>query len=117
MKIEKEIQKVLDYLDKINVKYESFFHEEVFTVEDVKNLPVEIPGRGVKTLFLRDRKGKKFYLLSVWDEKEKVDLRDLAFRLGKKKLIFATDENLAEKLMVKSGSISPLALMSDLRVG
>ena len=114
MEIDKNIKKVLDFFEEKNIKYEEiFFHREVFSVEDVNSLEKEIPGRGIKTLFLRDRKGKRFYLVSVWDKKENVSLEYLADRLGEKRLNFATESNLNNILFVKPGSITPTALIND----
>jgi len=109
---EQIIQKVLNFLDKNNIKYELLNHKAVFTVEDVNSLDIKIPGVGAKTLFLRDRKGKSFYLVAIEDSK-RIDLKKFAQEMGEKRLNFATEQNLEEFLQVKPGSISPMALVND----
>jgi len=106
------IQKCLDFLDKHEIKYKLLQHKAVFTVEDVEALDIEIEGMGIKTLFLRDRKGKNFYLVAINDAK-RIDLKKFAEEVGEKRLNFATEQNLEDYLQVKPGSISPMALIND----
>ncbi len=106
------IENCLFFLDEHNIKYELLKHKAVFTVEDVDNLDIKIDGVGVKTLFLRDNKKKNFYLVAIEDSK-KIDLTNFSEVVGKKKISFASEENLDQYLQVKPGSISPMALIND----
>ncbi len=108
----KIIKKALNFLDENNIEYKLLEHEAVFTVEDVENLNIKIEGDGIKTLFLRDRKGKNFYLVAIRDDK-RIDLKSFAQTVGEKRLNFATEQNLDDILQVKAGSISPMALIND----
>ena len=107
---EKIIEKTLEFLDTNKIEYKYQEHEAVFTVDDIKRVGLKIDGIGIKTLFLRDRKGERFYLVALNDQK-RLDLKKLALKLEEKKLSFATEENLDNFLKVKSGSVTPLALI------
>ncbi len=104
------IKITLDFLDKNNINYRLQEHGPVFTVEDIEKIGLKVEGLGVKTLFLRNRKGKNFYLIAINDSK-RLDLKKMAEILNEKRLNFATENNLEEYLKVKPGSITPLALM------
>jgi len=107
---EKIIEKTLEFLDTNKIEYKYQEHEAVFTVDDIKRVGLKIDGIGIKTLFLRDRKGERFYLVALNDQK-RLDLKKLALKLEEKRLSFSTEENLDNFLKVKAGSVTPLALI------
>jgi Ala-tRNA(Pro) deacylase len=108
---DKKIKKALNFLNKNKIKYQYLEHPAVKTVQDLKNLSIDIPGSGIKTLFLKERRGKKFYLVSIHEDK-KIDLNNFAKTIKEKRLSFANEKNLEEYLQIESGSISPLALIN-----
>lgn len=81
-------------------------------ITSVANLGFTLPGQQVKNLFLKNKKGRQFYLVLLHDEKQ-ADLNRLAESLGEKKLSFAHDDQVRELLRVEPGTITPLSLMFD----
>jgi Ala-tRNA(Pro) deacylase len=107
-----EQQKVFDELDKSGIRYEVIFHPPVFTIEEADALHLDGPGTMLKNLFLRDAKGKRFFLVSMKEEK-RADLRALQARLGCSRLSFASEQRLMEMLGLRKGSVTPMGLLND----
>ena len=105
------IKKALNFLKKNKIKYHYMEHKAIFTVDDIKKLGIKIPALGVKTLFLKDKKGKNFFLVSLSEDKN-IDIKNFASRVGQKRLSFANENNLKDFLDVPAGSISPMALIN-----
>lgn len=105
---------IFSFLDEHKIAYKNFEHEAVFTVEESSKLP-EMPGAPTKNLFLRDKSGTKFFLVSVPHEK-RVDLKLLKPILNVSKLSFASDEDLQRLLGVTPGSVTLLGLICDTSV-
>jgi len=103
-------QKVYDILEELNIPYKKYEHEAVYTMEDVKNLNLNLPE--CKNLFVRNVKGDKHYLI-ILDESKKVDLKKLAEQIKSTKLSFASNERLLKYLNLSPGSVSPFGLIND----
>ena len=71
-----------------------------------------MPGAKTKNLFLRDRKGRRHFLVTVPHDLA-VDLDELGKAIGAGKLGFASAERLREHLGILPGSVSFLALAND----
>ncbi len=71
-----------------------------------------LPGLPCKNLFLRDQK-KTRYLLVVLPAAQKTDLRQLAEKVGDKKLSFVNPETMMQKLGVEPGAVSPFGLLNN----
>lgn len=112
MELEKERYPVLKVLDDAGVSYRLYTHQPVFTVGEGADLLSHIPGHGSKNLFLRDKKGKVFFLLTVAEE-TRVDLHALGDLFGFGRLSFASSERLMEYLSLEPGSVTPLGLLFD----
>src|SRR3989344_2519957 len=99
-------KKLLSYLKKHDIQFKEHFHPAVFTVEESINLKKQIPKIfHTKNLFLKDE-AKKFYLVCM-DAHEKLNLKALKEKLNaKKKISFATVEQLKECLNLTPGSVS-----------
>ena len=110
--MENQKQRVYDALKKLGIKYEVVEHEPVHTMEDMDRLGLPEKGTLCKNLFLRDSKGKRYFLVTC-DEKKKVDLKSLGRSTGGGNLSFASEERLQEVLGLKQGSVSPFGLMND----
>jgi Ala-tRNA(Pro) deacylase len=95
------------------IEYQRQDHPAVFTVEQAKRLVPPLPGAKTKNLFLRDRKGRRHFLVVV-DYDKAVDLKALTPVLGVSKLGFASPERLKRYLGVKPGAVSILGLVNDL---
>ena len=100
------------FLDAHQIEYERHDHPPVFTCEEAERLVPDMPAAKTKNLFLRDRKGRRHFLVVVGYEKA-VDLKALTSLLGVRKLGFASPERLKRYLGVDTGSVSILGLMND----
>lgn len=94
------------YFEKQNIEYKIHEHQAVFTVAEHSKLIDKMPNiLHTKTLFLKDE-GNNFYLVGMYAYK-RLDLKDLKKKLNaKKKLSFASPEQLKEKLNLIPGSVS-----------
>ena len=108
------MEALLQLLRKLGIPYQRFDHPPVFTVDQANNLLPDLPGTATKNLFLRDRKGKRHFLLVCRDDKP-IDLSALANEVGANKLSLASPERLKEYLRIDPGSVSILALINDVR--
>jgi len=94
------------YFEKHNIEYKIHAHPAVFTVAEHSKLIGKMPNiLHTKTLFLKDD-GNNFYLVGMYAHK-RLDLKVLKEKLNaKKKLSFASPEQLKEKLNLTPGSVS-----------
>ena len=72
----------------------------------------DIQARGLKNLFLRNKKGDRHYLVILPIEKE-ADLRRLVKVIGDDRLSFGSPERLTEHLGLTPGSVSPFGLLNN----
>lgn len=87
-------------------------HPAVMTVEESERLVPPLPGAKTKNLFLRDKKGRRYFLVTVAHDAA-TDLGALGAALGAGRLSFASAEQLASRLGITAGSVSLLALVND----
>jgi len=104
---------IYDFLADHQIEYERHDHPPVFTVEDVNRLVPPLPAAKTKSLFLRDTKGLKHFLIIVRGEK-RVDLKALPAILNSSKLRFGSPERLKKHLGVDPGSVSIFAAVNDM---
>lgn len=114
-------QEIFDFFKVNNIKYKLFEHQPVFTIEDkpvvtaidrVPALSGEVPKPHFKTLFLKDKKNNKFFLISVIEDK-RVDFRLLSDALGCGRLSFGDSSELLKLIKLQPGSVTPYGLMFD----
>ena len=103
---------IYQFLTDHDIGYERHDHPPVFTCEEAERLVPDMPAAKTKNLFLRDRKGRRHFLVVVGYEKA-VDLKALCPLLGASKLGFASPERLKKYLGVEPGSVSVLGLVND----
>lgn len=103
---------LLQYLDQLFIHYECHEHVAVFTSEQARLLIPPLAGASAKNLFLRDRKGRRHFLLSLPDSKT-LDLKSLADSLGISGLSLASPERLLKYLGITPGAVSLMALVND----
>jgi Ala-tRNA(Pro) deacylase len=103
---------IYQFLAKHEIEYERYDHPAVFTCEQAQRLLPSLSAARTKNLFLRDRKGRRHFLVVVGYEKA-VDLKALTVVLGVSKLGFASPQRLARYLGVDPGSVSLLGLVND----
>ena len=106
------MKEVLALLDENNIKYELVEHEEVHTIEDMKELGLLDKGYVCKNLFLRNANGKMHFVLSCHHEKE-VNVQEIAKKIGSTRLSFGSEERLEKYLKLKNGYVSPFGVIND----
>ena len=104
-------QELFARLGELGIETETHEHAAVFTVEEAQAHCGHLPGGHCKSLFLKDRKGG-LWLLVTLDERP-VDLKALAKALGAKTFSFAKPELLMEVLGVVPGAVTPFGLIND----
>lgn len=103
---------VVAYLKERGCAFELVEHEAVFTMEAMEALNLPFGGEIVKNLFLRDDKKRNYYLV-VMPESEPANLKALRAALGARPLRFASEEDLAARLGLYAGSVSPFGILND----
>ena len=103
-------QKIFDILDSLEIEYTNYEHDAVFTCDEAKG--VEIPGKRVKSLLLRNKKATNFYMVVLGDNK-RLDTNDIRAIFDDSKMSFASPERMMEKIWLKPGSVSPFALINN----
>lgn len=88
-------------------------HEAVFTCGAARALNIDIAGTPTKNLFLKDRKGRRHFLVVLRDDR-RLDLKWLAAALDADGLSFASAERLARHLCSTPGSVSLLDILKDM---
>ncbi|XP_061601121.1 prolyl-tRNA synthetase associated domain-containing protein 1-like [Cololabis saira] len=102
------------HLQSLNIQTSCVEHPPVFTVEEMMPHLQEVSGVVTKNLFLKDKKKKSLWLVSVRHDRQ-VNLNDLAKKLGvgSGNLRFADEAAMLEKLKVGQGCCSALAVLFD----
>jgi len=104
---------IFEFLEKNGIDYERFDHPAVFTCEEAERLVPPMPGIKSKNLFVRDRRGRRHFLVIVPAEKT-VDLKALSSELGAPGLSLASPARLLRYLCVEPGSVSFLSIYNDI---
>jgi Ala-tRNA(Pro) deacylase len=100
------------YLDGLGVAHKSVSHPPLFTVEESQALRGKIPGAHTKNLFLRDKKGTAFLVVTLEDAA--IELRSLHRLIGASgRLSFGSAELMRELIGVEPGSVTPFAAIND----
>ena len=99
-------------LDGLGIPYRRYDHPPVFTGEEAAVHWAPIPGRGMKNLLLRNKKGNRHYLVILPIDKE-ADLQHLVKVIGDDRFSFASPDRLREHLGLTPGSVSPFGLLNN----
>jgi Ala-tRNA(Pro) deacylase len=102
---------LFEFLDGLGIETKTVRHAAVFTVEEARDVRGDLPGGHCKSLFLKDKKSQLW--LAVVDEDRRVDMKELATRIGAARLSFGSETLLYEVLGITPGSVTPFALMND----
>jgi Ala-tRNA(Pro) deacylase len=105
-------EKVYEVLRKLGIAYVKHEHPPVYTVDQAEQYWEDIEGTHCKNIFLRDKKGKRHYLVILLSSK-KADLKALERQLGEARLSFASPERLMRYLGLEPGAVSPFGLIND----
>ena len=104
-------QDLLNRLEELGIDAETRTHPPLHTVEQSQQLRGDIPGGHCKNLFLKDKKGAFWLVVTLEDAP--VNLKELKKRIGSAHLSFGRAEYLKEILGVEPGSVTPFALIND----
>lgn len=104
---------VYNFLDSLNIKYEITNHPAVFTIEEANAIDKLHNGYGCKNLFLKDRKGSRYFLI-VLSQDKRANLKDIQKKLESGPLTFASEEKLYTYLKLTKGSVTPLGILNDI---
>lgn len=104
---------LLQRLAALGIAARTVDHPPVFTVEEARRYKGDLPGAHTKNLFLRDKPGKRMWLVCTLAEQD-VDLLALPPHIGAKpRLSFGSEERLMRHLGVTAGAVSPFAIIND----
>ncbi len=103
---------LLSFLERNGIDYQRCDHPAVYTVEEAARLVPTLPGAKTKNLFLRDKPGRRHFLVCVPAAKQ-VDLRSLSDVLGTGRLSFGSADRLMTHLGVEAGAVTLLAVFND----
>ena len=100
------------YLDTLGIPHKTVTHPAVFTVEEGRDLRGTIAGGHTKNLFLRDKKGTAFLVVTLEDAA--IELKSLHRLLGASgRFSFGSAELMGELIGVEPGSVTPFAAIND----
>jgi Ala-tRNA(Pro) deacylase len=103
---------IFRFLEGNGIAYERCDHPAVFTCEEADRLVPPMEGAKTKNLFVRDKKGRRHFLVVVGYEKT-VDLKSLSSLMGLSSLTMASPDRLKRHLGVDPGSVTILAVIND----
>lgn len=109
--LEKE-QIVYDKLNSLNIKYEVFEHEPIFTADQLYLIKDIAKGNHCKNLFLKNSKGDKHYILVIRDDKS-ANLKSVKEQIQSTRLSFESPEKLMDMLQLTPGSVNPFSIIND----
>ena len=99
-------------LEELSIKTTNYDHEAVFTVAESDKVNQEIPGGHTKNLFLKDKKGNLFLVVTLSDAE--INLKKIHSIIGGQgRVSFGNAELLEKVLGVKPGSVTPFSLIND----
>lgn len=104
--------KVYSVLDAMGIGYTAHEHPPIFTGEEAAEHWKDLPGMGIKNLFLRNKKGNRHYLVILPVDKQ-ADLRQLVTVIGDDRLSFGSPDRLMNHLGVTPGSVSVFGLIHE----
>jgi len=105
-------EEICDALARQGISFVRYEHPPVATCEEAAQHLSGIDGVGSKNLFLRNKRGDRYFLVSV-PETKRVALHELSKRLGEGKLSFASADELGQFLGVAPGAVTILGLVND----
>lgn len=103
---------IYSFLEEHQISYQRFDHPPVFTCEEARRLLPHFPGAETKNLFLKDKKGKRHFLV-VFGYEKSIDLKRLGQELHVKSLSLASAERLTRFLGLEPGSVTILGVVHD----
>ena len=103
---------IYDMLDRRDIWHLVTDHPALWSMSDVCDVEFPYPECDAKNLFLREKKHKNFYLVTVRGDK-RVDLKKFRDEQGTRSLTFGSPEELEQLFGVVPGMVSPFGLLND----
>ena len=103
---------VYGLLDNLGIDYATACHEAAFTMEQCAAVEEALGAPICKNLFLCTHNKSGVYLLMMPGDKP-FKTKYLSSQIGCSRLSFAGEEDMAELLHIRPGSVSPMGLMND----
>ena len=100
------------FLSEHAIAYERCDHPPVATVAEAARLVPPLPGVKTKNLFLRDKPGRRHFLVCVPAAKP-VDLTLFSDQIGAGRLSFGSPDRLVKYLGVAPGAVTLFAVFND----
>ena len=94
------------------IPFEVTEHGAVYTMAELKDVPLPYPEADAKNIFVRDDKKRQYYLLTGQGDK-RVDLKAFRRAHGTRPLTCASAEELLSHLGLTPGAVSPMGLLND----
>jgi len=104
-------QKIFTILEELQIPYTNYEHEPAFTCDDAKG--IEIPGKRVKSLLLKNKQKNNFFMVVIEDEK-RLDSNIIRKYFWENKISFVSEELMIEKIWVRPGHVSPFAMINNI---
>lgn len=103
---------LLALLEELGIPATTHRHPPVFTVEEAQRHKGDLPGAHTKNLFVRDKKGRMWLLVALFDRE--IELLSIAKKLRVSgRFSFGSAERLMRFLGVVPGSVTPFAVVND----
>jgi Ala-tRNA(Pro) deacylase len=99
-------------LSEHGIAYARSDHPAVYTVEEAARWVPPLPGAKTKNLFLRDKPGRRHFLVCLPAAKQ-VDIKILSEAIGANRLSFGSAGRLKQHLGVEPGAVTLLAVFND----
>ncbi|MCP4398581.1 MAG: prolyl-tRNA synthetase associated domain-containing protein [bacterium] len=105
---------IYQFFSEHGIEFERYDHPAVFTCEEATRLCPPMPDNAIKTknLFLRDKKGRRHFLVTVPEWKQ-IHVKALEVLLEASKLSFASPQRLERYLKLTPGSVTILGILHD----
>lgn len=103
---------VYDFLDRLDVEYQTLSHPAAFTMEECEAVRKVIDTPVFKNLFLTNKQQTLFFLLMMPADKP-FKTKYLSSQLGCARLSFASVEHMQAMLHITPGAVSPMGLIHD----
>ena len=104
--------RLLDWMAERGIGQTTHDHPAIFTVDEGRDLKIDMPGAHTKNLFLKDKKGRLWLISACQDTI--IDLKGAPRRIGSDRLSFGSPDLMWETLGVRPGSVTALGLINDL---
>ena len=105
-------QDIYDLLDERKMWHLITEHPALWSMSDTCDVEFPYPECDAKNLFLREKKHKNYYLVTVRGDK-RVDLKRFRDEQGTRALTFGSPEELDQLFKVVPGMVSPFGLLND----